>query len=661
MPGGMIPADLYRIRWSSDPNLSPDGSKVAFTVTQMDAESDDYRSAIWTVRTEAGSAATRFTWSDARDSTPRWSPDGSRLAFLSTRSGGKAQLFVIDARGGEARELTSIAEGVSSPVWSPDGSRIALVARVPPERTDNGSAPPSKNPPARVITALKYRANGEGFTYDRRRHIFVVEPEANRVSQITDGDWDDIQPAWSPDSSSVAFVSARHEGRDYDHATDLFVVSASGGNPERLTPEGGHVALPAWSPDGGQIAYLGYRDAEDAPLNSRLWLIGAAGGEPQCLSPGFDRQLEISDTCPPVWSTDGTTIYTGAEDRGTAGVLAIEIGSGSAAWRIAGERSVSGFSLSTDSRIAFVTSDPRNPGDVHVRDRQGERRLSDLNAGWRAETELQMPQHFEVESDGNVIDAWMVKPAGFEPGRMYPALVNIHGGPFSQYGWAFLDEFQVESGAGYAVVYCNPRGSSGRDDAFARAIIGAPGEPDSADILAVADAAVDRYDFIDRARIGVLGGSYGGYLTSWIVGHTGQFAAACSERALNNRYSKEGTSDIWSGFTYLRTRQWQDPALYARFSPISYVCEMYTPLLILHSEEDIRCPIEQAEQLFVALKQLRREVLFVRFPGENHELSRNGKPSHRVQRFEHIVKWFGDHLQATPAVPEGERAPAGGL
>ena len=249
-----------------------------------------------------------------------------------------------------------------------------------------------------------------------------------------------------------------------------------------------------------------------------------------------------------------------------------------------------------------------------------------------------------------------MRSAGFEPGGIYPTLVNVHGGPFSQYGWTFLDEFQVEAGAGFAVIYCNPRGSSGREDAFARAILGAPGEPDSADILATVDAAVARYPFIDPTRLGLIGGSYGGYLTSWIVGHDQRFAAACSERALNNRYSKEGTSDIWSGFTYLRKRQWEDPDLYRRYSPISYVQNIQTPVLILHSEEDYRCPIEQGEQLFVALKQLRREVLFVRFPGENHDLSRNGKPSHRVQRFEHILAWFQRHLQ--PRVTEAARGAA---
>jgi dipeptidyl aminopeptidase/acylaminoacyl peptidase len=280
-----------------------------------------------------------------------------------------------------------------------------------------------------------------------------------------------------------------------------------------------------------------------------------------------------------------------------------------------------------------------------VRTALGEQQVTALNADWCATVELPEPEHFIVHSDGAEIDAWVMRPAGCEPGRRYPTLVNMHGGPFAQYGWTFFDEFQVQTGAGYAVLFCNPRGSSGREDAFAQAIIGCPGEPDSADVLAMLDEALQRYDFLDPGRVGLIGGSYGGYLAGWIVGHTDRFVAAVPERGLYNRYSKDGTSDIWSGYTYLRVHQWQNPELYWRYSPIAYVQNIRTPLLILHSEEDLRCPIEQAEQLFTALKQMRREVRFVRFPGENHELSRSGKPSHRVQRFGYILDWFAEKLQ----------------
>jgi dipeptidyl aminopeptidase/acylaminoacyl peptidase len=327
------------------------------------------------------------------------------------------------------------------------------------------------------------------------------------------------------------------------------------------------------------------------------------------------------------------------------GMIRVRLADGTVTPLISGRRSVASYSVA-GATVAFTAPEPQRPAEVYVRTALGEHQVTDLNAAWRATVELPEPEHFTVLSGGVEIDAWIMRPAGYQPGQRYPALVNVHGGPFAQYGWTFFDEFQVLAGAGYAVIFCNPCGSSGREDAFARAIIGCPGEPDSADVLAVLDQALQRYDCLDAARIGLLGGSYGGYLTGWIVGHTDRFATAVAERGLYNRYSKDGTSDIWSGYTYLRVRPWEDPELYWRYSPIAYVRQMRTPLLIIHSEEDLRCPIEQSEQLFTALKQMRRAVQFVRFPGENHELSRRGKPSHRVQRFGYILDWCAAKLAA---------------
>lgn len=641
MTRGMTPDDLFQIQWLSDARISPDGTIVAFTVSRLDREADDYRSHIW-LAPAAGGTPRQFTSGGGKDSAPRWSPDGSCLAFLSDRDGGKPQVYLIEAGGGEARRLTSIPQGAGAPVWSPNGSRLVTVVRT--SAADTGEEKP-KNPPARVITTLKYKANGEGFIYDRRRHLVVIEAATGETRQLTDGDWDDIQPAWSPDGRRIAFVSARHEERDYDRAEDVFVVDADGGEPVRVTPGGGSVALPAWSPDGTAIAYLGYADAEDAPRNSRLWVVAAEGGAPRCLSETLDRNLEISDTAAPLWSADGKMLYTGVQDRGSAGVVQVRVADGAVTPLIAGPRSLASFSLHKPSAaIAFIASDPTHPAEVFLKDSGGERQLTDLNGAWRAEVDLPEPEHFTALVDGVEIDAWAMRPAACQAGQRYPALLNIHGGPFAQSGWSFFDEFQVQAGAGFAVIFSNPRGSSGRDDSFARAIIGVPGEPETRDLLAVLDEGLRRFDFLDGERVGVLGGSYGGYMTSWIIGHTDRFAAACSERALNNRYSKDGTSDIWSGYTYLRVRPWEDPDLYRRYSPITYVREMRTPVLIVHSEEDLRCPMEQAEQLYTALKQMRRDVQFVRFPGENHELSRNGKPSHRIQRFEHILGWFRTRL-----------------
>ena len=650
MTRGMTPADLFRMQWVSDVRSAPDGRTLAFTVTHLDEEADDYRSAIWIVPADASTPPKRFTSGGGKDSAPRWSPDGTRLAFLSDRDGGKAQVYVMDVAGGEARKLSAIPEGAGAPVWSPDGTRLVSVVRTGGE--EQGSTQKShkpKTPPARLITTLKYRYNGEGFTYDRRRHLFVIDAASGATRQLTQGDWDDTQPAWSPDSRRLAFVSARHADRDYDRATDIFVVDAEGGEPVRVTPGDGVCALPVWSPDGRSIAYLGYADAADTPRNSRLWLIPAAGGVPRCLTAYLDRDLEITETAAPIWQADGSAIVVGVQDRGSVGVMQVQVADGTVLPLVHGKRSVTSYSVAK-ATVAFTATEPHRPAEVYVHTALGEQQVTALNADWCATVELPEPEHFIVHSDGGEIDAWVMRPAGFEPGRRYPTLVNIHGGPFVQYGWTFFDEFQVQTGAGYAVLCCNPRGSSGREDAFARAIIGCPGEPDSADVLAMLDEALQRYDFLDPARLGLIGGSYGGYLAGWIVGHTDRFVAAVPERGLYNRYSKDGTSDIWSGYTYLRVHQWENPELYWRYSPIAYVQNIRTPLLLLHSEEDLRCPIEQAEQLFTALKQMRREVRFVRFPGENHELSRSGKPSHRVQRFGYILDWFAEKLQPSSSL-----------
>ncbi|HEY7492835.1 MAG TPA: S9 family peptidase, partial [Candidatus Tectomicrobia bacterium] len=282
MSGGMIPEDLFHIQWVSDARLSPDGRRIACTVTRLDQDADDYRSAIWVVPTDGSGPPRRFTSGGGKDSAPRWSPDGACLAFLSDREGGKAQVYVIDSTGGEARQLTAIPQGAGVPVWSPDGARLVTVVRTGGGEAggkQEGNQP--QTPPARLITALKYRANGEGFTYDRRCHLFVVDAASGETRQLTHGDWDNTQPAWSPDSRRLAFISARHTDRDYDRAEDIFVVDAAGGEPVRITPGGGACALPAWSPDGQTVAYLGYANAEDAPRNSRLGLLPAAGGPPR--------------------------------------------------------------------------------------------------------------------------------------------------------------------------------------------------------------------------------------------------------------------------------------------------------------------------------------------------------------------------------------------
>ena len=654
-PRAMVPQDLTRIHFVSDPRISPDGRLVAFVVTTLSEERDEYLSNIWVVSATGGEPR-RFTTGSRRDTGPRWSPDGSRLAFISEREPGKkGQLHVMPAAGGEATRLTDLRHGVSAPEWSPDGTRLAFAARVggPPEPVSEEDKRKSK--PPRVITTMKYRFNGEGFTYDRRLQIFVVAVDGGAPRQLTEGDHDHTDPAWSPDGRAIAFTSARHDERDHDDVSDIWLVAvpseagSEAATPRRVTATAGPSGHAAFSPAGDTIAYLGRAKANTFGGNIRLLATPVTGGAARGLGADLDRSCSPLGI-PPVWSPDGSAIVVAAEDQGSLGVYRVPVAGGPVTRIVAGERVVTGFSMSRDGRtIAFAASEPDSPAEIFVcgADGGGEKRITDLNRDWMREVTLSRPERFRFERAGMTVDAWIMKPFGWKPGARYPLLLNVHGGPHAQYGYPFLDEFQVQVGAGYAVLYTNPRGSQGYGEAFTQAVVGDWGGGDVADVLAGLDEALGRYDWIDPARLGLLGGSYGGFVTSWIVGHSTRFKAACSERAVNSHVTMFGSSDIGHLFNVGElggVLPWENMAKYLERSPLTYARDITTPLLIIHSEDDLRCPIGEAEQLFIALKTLRREVVFVRFPDENHELSRSGKPRHRLERFRIILDWFAKYV-----------------
>jgi dipeptidyl aminopeptidase/acylaminoacyl peptidase len=646
----MEPRDLTRIRIVSDPQLCPEGRRVAYVVTTLSEERDEYLSQIWVVAL-AGGRPRRFTSGPKRDTTPRWSPDGTRLAFLSERERSeKPQLHVMPADGGEPVRLTRLRHGVTRPVWAPDGIRLAFVSRVGGWEEPEDETERQKSKPARVITTMKYKWNGEGFVYDRRPHLFVVAVDGGEPVQLTDGDFADEHPAWSPDGTLLAFSSARHPDRDHDNAADIWVVPAAGGEPRRVTDTAGPAGWPSFSPDGRTIAYLGHRHLNEVARNVRVYRVPVEGGPSTCLTAAFDRTCQpYYHAASPTWVDAGRALLVPVEDEGNVSVYRVDAAGNRPPERlIGGERVLTGFSVAGDA-IAFAASGPVSPPEVFCcrADGSDERRLTDENRAWKATVALAGPERFRFERAGAAVDGWILRPPGFEPGRRYPVLLNIHGGPATQYGSGFFDEFQVYAGAGYGVLYLNPRGSQGYGEGFMRAVIGDWGGGDYADVMAGVDQALRRFDWIDPARLGVMGGSYGGFLTSWIVSHTDRFVAACSERALNTHYSMFGTSDIGHYFPEGYSGghlPWENLDWYLEHSPLTYAKQIVTPLLIIHAEDDLRCPIEQAEQLFVTLKKQRKEVVLVRFPDENHELSRSGRPRHRLERFRILLEWFGRHL-----------------
>lgn len=472
---GMTPEDITRIRWVSEARISPDGQRVAFVVTTLSEERDQYLSNIWMAAID-GAAPRRLTNGDKRDLAPRWSPDGTRLAFVSERQGQKRpQLYVMPLDGGEAARLTELAQGVSDPVWSPDGRRLAFVSRVGGDEAPQDEPEEPRSKPARVITTLKYKMNGEGFVYDRRSHLFVVQVDDGAVKQLTDGDANHGEPAWSPDGRLLAFASARHAERDEDDASAVWVLSSDGGEPRRLTDTAGPVGRPSFSPDGRTIAYLGHRQRYDAGYNWRLYTIPVTGGVSTCLSAALDRNCRALGNGGPLWSADGGALLVGVQTQGDVHVYQFDaIAQQAPKAVLAGFRHITDVSAAADgSRLAFTAMDPTNPAEVFtcLPDGSGERRLTDLNGAWKSEVALPLPQRIACEREGCALDAWVMKPCGFESGKRYPLLLNIHGGPHMMYGHDFFDEFQVYSGAGYAVLYANPRGSQGYGEAFTRAVI----------------------------------------------------------------------------------------------------------------------------------------------------------------------------------------------
>lgn len=674
--------DLYHIKLTSRPRISPDGQQVAYVVTTIDERAHKYRSAIWIVP-RAGGEARRFTAGPANASDPQWSPDGRWLAFVSERQGdisgkeeqekqklgvGKPQIWLLPVDGGEARQLTFMEYGASSPVWSPDSKQLLFSAQVGPQ--DEKDAEGNVLPRVRVIDRLWYRLDGVGFTEKRRSHLFLTSiEEGSNPRQLTDGDWDDGSAAWSPDGAQIVFASSRNEDRWRWPSSTLYVLPVANEDsskirePRLLTDETLDCFSPSWSPDGKTIAFLASPKIRSAG-QVYLYTVGVEDENPVLtnLSPEFEGSCadwtnsDMGDehlAPAPAWSADGKTIYVLASHRGAARLFSFASDTPTAqpATLTPGEVHVRDFSIDAAKQtLSLLISDTLHPGDIFVRSTSpnGElRALTQVNESLLNELALSHPEQFTYEgADGWPIDGWVMKPHNFDPAKKYPLIIQIHGGPNTQYGYGFFHEMQLMTAAGYAVLYTNPRGSLGYGFKFADAVREDWGEKPGTDIMRGVEELL-KAGYIDEQRIGVIGGSYGGYMTNWLVGHYDTFKVAVTDRCVSNMASMFGSSDLgWLlAIENLDTTPWEDLNKYMDMSPIKYVQNIHTPLLIIHSEQDLRCNIEQAEQLFTALKWMGREVRMIRFEGQSHGLSRGGHPHSRLERLRHIMSWFASYLQ----------------
>lgn len=645
--------------------VSPDGARIAYTLQRCDMKQKKYFANLHVLDTATGEDRA-WTFGDHTDRAPVWSHDGGRLVFLRQEKG-EDRIYLISTDGGQPMPVCRRRGRFAGIRWSTDDDALFVRFRKAdpdPEAEKairEGREPESRPPAARRITRLFYRLDGEGFLPQDSFQIYRVDPESGEMVQLTKGSRDVTVFDISPDGRSLAFVmnSSREPDRNPFHQ-QIFLLNLRTRNKKSLNVELGEKSALAYSPNGKYIVYIGHHNLQDAwgvePVHP--WLVNLKTGREKNLTPKFDRQagdLTVSDLgygldIPKIkWSADSRSVFYQVSDEGDTYLVRKGLAQGTPlrVWKPKGQ--VADFDV-TAGGIGVLHLDNRSFADLHFAAYKGKkiafRKLTDFNREYRRSREFGRVREVSIRSMRGVrVQGWVVLPPKFNPERKYPAILEVHGGPRTQYGRIFFHEIQYLAAQGYVILFTNPRGSQGRGEEFAGCITGAWGTHDFNDVMAAADW-LERQPFVNRNRIGITGGSYGGYMTNLCMGRTRRFRAGVTQRSVADLFSFTGTSDIgqWDYLEFCKY-YWEDPDNYAKMSPMTYAGDIRDPLLIIHSEQDLRCAIEQAEQLYIRLKLLGRKVEFLRFPEESHGLSRGGRPDRRVIRLEAIADWFNRYLK----------------
>ncbi len=629
------------------PQFSPDGKRIAYTLGEWDRKENRRVSHIYLVTVDTGKTV-KLTNGEKGESAPQWSPQGERLAFLADRDKG-AQIWIIPADGGEAEKLSSEDNGIQAFRWSPDGKTIAFVTRDTPKDKD--------------AREKRKKDKFDTITVDRDlvySHLWTISVATKEKKRLTEGEFSVQAPQWSPDGSWIAYSASKAGAQESiftdissDRDSDIFVIAATGGAPRKLTTNPAPDGNPQWSPDGKWIVYVASMDSWAAKID--VMLISAEGGTPKNLTPGF---LESGGNAS--WSADGKTIYFGVGQGMYSHIYSIPVAGGQVTQVTKGNRFYGQFDLAGDGkRIAYLVNDNRTAEDLWVSTigQNDAKQLTAANPQLKdfvvAETEVikwKGPDNFDIEG-------LLIKPLGYQAGKKYPLILQIHGGPYGKFSDTFNSRNQIWAANGYAVLMPNPRGSTGYGVKFTQSNLGDWGGKDFQDIMAGVDAVIAK-GVADPDKCVVMGGSYGGFMTFWTVSQTDRFKAAIGHAAISDWYSFHGQSDIPGLMEYgFKGTPWDVPENYRRWSPMTFVSKVKTPLMITHGERDFRVNIQQGEQYYRALKKRGVEVVFYRFPREGHGIQ---EPNHVIDLTKLQLEWFDSHLGIKRDKPAEVKAASGG-